>query len=257
MTEVLDGDHRVRGAWLAGSLGRGSGDDFSDIDLVVVVEPRDLEGFLDEWDAAIAASVRVVLRQRIPFGEMVVLNHVSADWVRFDVSVVPPDDLVGRAASSVRVLFDREDLQTTMTGRARPIPPSGERVGALAQEFLRVLGLLPVVLGRQELEVGASGSGLLRTMLIQLMLEDAYVPDRGGALKLRDVLRDEHLQLVSTLPPIAATRESILAVHLACAEAFLPLARQLSERTGEPWPQDLEAALRRHLERELDLRLGS
>ncbi|WP_248582988.1 nucleotidyltransferase domain-containing protein [Nocardioides sp. InS609-2] len=257
LTEILERDPRVRGAWLVGSLGRGAGDELSDLDVLVVVDLGDRETWLVDWDEAIAARIPVVLQQRIELGEMVVLNHVTEDWVRFDVSVVPPGDLVERAASSVKVLFDRDDLQSSMTGQARPIPPSGHRVGALAREFLRVLGLLPVVLGRDELEIGASGSGLLRGLLIQLMLEDACVPDRGGALKLRGVLRNEHLELLRRLPPIEATRESILAVHLAGAEGFLPLARELSERTGEPWPQDLETALRRHLERELDLRLGS
>jgi hypothetical protein len=52
-----------------------------------------------------------------------------------------------------------------------------------------------------------------------------------------------------------ATRESAIAVHMAVARLFLPLARDLSKRTGTPWPDALESALRAHLDSQLGLKL--
>lgn len=256
VTDVLRADERVRGAWLAGSLGRGAGDDLSDLDLLVIVRESDLTGFADTWVDTISAQVPVVLHHRLDAGPAVVLNHVSAEWIRFDLVVVRSTEVALRDPATMRKLFDRDGLEQSMTGEARPLPPSGSRVRSLTQEFMRVLGLLPVVLGREEFEVGASGSGLIRTMLVQLMLEDAFVPDRGGALKLRGVLRDEHLEALRSLPPITATPESIVEVHIAVAQVFLPLARRLAEQTGGEWPAALEEALHRHLERTLNLRLS-
>lgn len=252
---MLNGDKRVRGAWLAGSLGRRAGDDLSDLDLLVVVDESHLSSFADSWIDAIREQVPVVLHHRRDTGPTVVLNQVSDEWIRFDLAVVSPTEAATRDPAALRRLFDRDLLEQSMTGESRPMPPSGSRVAGLTREFMRVLGLLPVVLGREELEVGVSGSGLIRTLLIQLMLEDAFVPDRGGALKLRGVLRDEHLRALRMLPPVEATRESIVAMHLAVSRAFLPLARQLMEEAVEEWPEPLEAALRRHLQRTLNLQL--
>ena len=40
-------DERVVALWLGGSLARGEGDDYSDIDLRVAVDPADLEAWRD------------------------------------------------------------------------------------------------------------------------------------------------------------------------------------------------------------------
>lgn len=103
--------------------------------------------------------------------------------------------------------------------------------------------------------LGESGAGLLREMLIQLMLEDVAVEDRGGALYLNRLLPPDRLQTLVDLPAMAASRESVLAAHLACAAAFLPLARKLHERYGLQWPRQLEDAARRHLATTLALAL--
>jgi hypothetical protein len=119
-----------------------------------------------------------------------------------------------------------------------------------------VLGLLPVVVGRQEYVVAASGVGLLRGLLIQLMLQDVAIEDRGGALKLAGVLPADRLQALADLPAVEATRESVIAGHLACAQLFLPLARQIAKACDADWPTELEQALRDHLRRTLALELG-
>jgi predicted nucleotidyltransferase len=38
ITRALERDSRVESAWLSGSLGRGAGDEFSDVDIVAVVQ---------------------------------------------------------------------------------------------------------------------------------------------------------------------------------------------------------------------------
>ncbi len=103
--------------------------------------------------------------------------------------------------------------------------------------------------------MAASGAGLLRTLLIDLMTEDVAVEDRGGVLHLGRLLPADRLATLSALPPIAATRESVLAAHRALAGIFLPLGHELAQRTGAVWPDRLEEAALQHLRERLSLEL--
>jgi len=172
-------DGRVRGLWLTGSLGTGTDDTFSDVDMFVLVRDDDLPGYLDGW----------------------------------------PD------------LASRE----------------------MTQEFLRVLGLLPVVLGRDELVTAATGAGLLRQMLTTLLRYRAEGDRLSGALHLSRVLPPVELAALAALPPVYAERGSVVRLHLACAAMFLPVAREL---LGEAYPFALEAACWAHLRAHLPVEGG-
>jgi hypothetical protein len=87
------------------------------------------------------------------------------------------------------------------------------------------------------------------------MVEDTDVADRGGALRLKGLLPPRRLHALAGLPPIAATRESAIEAHLACARLFLPYAGELSERTDAAWPAGLEAAARSYLRAALSVTL--
>jgi hypothetical protein len=252
LTAALRADERIRAAWLTGSLGRGSGDRYSDVDVLVAVADADRAALLDDWSGLADSVAPIVHTQRLGTA---VVNHITAGWLRFDVSFVDPGELAERSADGLLPLFDRDGLAARLAGPVASAGPSAATVGRLTREFLRILGLLPVVLGREEYVVGASGAGLARTLLIQLMVEEVAAPDPGGALHLQGLLPADRLAQLDALPPIAATRESVLAVHLAAAGLFLPLARTLAERSGAPWPADMLTALREHLDRELGVPL--
>lgn len=253
ITDTLADDHRVLAAWLAGSRGRGTFDQYSDADVWVVVDAADLDAFVADWPAAAVRISPTVLFNRVGGGP--VFNHVTPEWLRFDVSVGVPADVPQRSHSTLRLLLDRAGLHGRLRDTGEAKMPSPARVGDLSEEFLRVLGLLPVVVGRGEYEVGAMGAGLLRVMLTQLMLEDVAVEDRGGALRLHGLLPDDWLKVLRTLPPVEATRESVMDSHLACARAFLPLAKELCARTGVPWPVAAETAVRDWLRRQLRIEI--
>jgi predicted nucleotidyltransferase len=253
ISQVLQDDSRVLGAWLSGSRGRGSADQYSDVDVWLVVSPENVAGFIKDWPELSDRITPTVLRQQVRGGP--VFNAVTPEWLRFDVSIGTPEDVPRRSRSTLKPLFDRAGLTEQLKAVGEAQQPDPGRVAGLTTEFLRVLGLLPVVLGREEYVVAASGTGLLRQTLIQLMLEDVAVEDRGGVLHLRGLLPAERLRELTDLPPIEATRAAAVAGHLACARAFLPLAKGLHERCGVPWPSELEEALRRHLRAELDLEL--
>ena len=253
IVSVLEKDPRVQAAWLSGSRARGTHDEYSDIDVWLVTAPEDFDGFVASWESWSDFIGPTVLRQQV--GQLPVFNHITPEWLRYDIVVATTDDVPSRSRTTVALLFDRAGLDEKLGEPRPPLQPDPARVRSLTTEFLRVLGLLPVVIGRAEYVVAVSGAALLRTLLIQLMTEDVAVEDRGGALHLRGLLPPDRLSALAALPAIEATRESAVSAHVACARVFMPIARDLCRRASVPWPADLENAARAHLRAAMSVEL--
>ena len=82
---VLGGDGRVAGVEVVGSVGAGTADAWSDLDLCVVTHDDGYASFLDEWPAWLAAITPTVFA-RTPIAPFVI-NTVTAEGLTFDVSV--------------------------------------------------------------------------------------------------------------------------------------------------------------------------
>lgn len=250
---VLDADPEIEAAWLSGSLGRGSGDTFSDVDVLALVASSAAQvglRYAREIDAIAPPALVMPL-----FGGRV-LSVVTNEWQRFDLTFVEPADLARFSAAHLTVLFNRGP-HAPSEAAPPPYQPSPEVVTRLVNEFLRILGLLVVGTGRSEHILGLTGCELLRRLLVDLMLEENGLgpADRGGALHLNRLLADEQRLALEGLAPVAATREGILASDLEIAALFLPRARELAAQVGATWPAAFEEATRRHLQRHLGLTL--
>jgi predicted nucleotidyltransferase len=197
--KLLDEEGRVEPVWLAGSLGRGQGDSFSDVDLLVLVE----DGTLTEVSSALVARLSTVVRAvhvNKLFGGRV-LNVVTADWQRFDLSFIQREDLARHNGALLRSLFNRSG-QTPPVEPEMPYRPAPEQLLKLVQEFIRVLGLAVVVVGREEYAVALSGIEHLRRMTFDLMMEENRVAPgrRGGALHRNSLLDAEQRAQLESLP---------------------------------------------------------
>ena len=250
----LDAEPGVEALWLAGSLGAGRGDAFSDVDLLVLAA----DGAADEVSAKLARdlvpAMRVVLVNSLFGGR--VLSMVTADWARFDLTIIQGGDLQRYDANALTPVFNK----TASNPPAQPettyrTPP--DQLLRLVNEFLRVLGLAPVAVGREEFELALSGIDLLRRMTFELMLEENSVPPsmRGGALHRNPLLTAEQRESLRALPALVAERSSIIAGQAAFARLFLPRARRLAAEIGMEWPSAFEDATRRHLLKSLGLPL--
>jgi predicted nucleotidyltransferase len=251
LTRMLSNDPRIESAWLAGSLGNGSGDAFSDVDILVVVPDPVLQPATDDYHANMAALMGVV---RVNLVRGRVLNCITEDWDRFDLTFVKRGEFAMRPFAQLVALVNRGTPEPTPAATSI-YQPSAERVLELVNEFIRVLGLLPVAVGREEYVLAEDGIGLLRRMTIELMIEQNRIAPsaRGGALHLRRLLTSDQHGLLSALPPVSATRDSALAGHQALARLFLPLARELAAQSGAVWPVAFEDATRRHLARTIGM----
>ena len=252
--KLLGEEGRVDAAWLAGSLGRGQGDRFSDVDLLVLVE----DGTLIEVSWALAGKLKAVIRPvhvNKLFGGRV-LNVVTADWQRLDLSFIQGEDLPRYNGALLKSLFNRSG-KTPPVERETQHRTAPEQLVQLVQEFIRVLGLAVVVVGGEEYAVALSGIDHLRRMTFDLMMEENSVAPgrRGGALHRNALLTAEQRGELESLPPLVAQRASVIEGHRALAELFLPRARRLAAEIGAAWPSDFEEATRRYLEANLQLRI--
>jgi predicted nucleotidyltransferase len=259
LQRLLEAQPRIEAAWLAGSLGAGGGDRFSDVDILVLAVDAEAGEVSTQLQKSLALpELEPVLRPVLVnalFGGRV-LNVVTADWGRFDLVVVHRADLDRYNRDALQPLFNRGVSQPP----SRPDQPyrtSPPDLLKLVQEFLRVLGLAVVGLGRAEYEVSLAGVDLLRRMTIDLMLEENGVApaQRGGALRRNPLLTAGQRAELAGLPPVMADREGLLAANSAFARLFLPRAHRLAAEIGMAWPTELEAATARHLWKHLGQRI--
>ncbi|HQT53744.1 nucleotidyltransferase domain-containing protein [Phenylobacterium sp.] len=243
---ALGADKRIRSVWLYGSLGRGDGDAWSDVDLVAEVHEADRAGCLADYRRGQPGMPPMILAMAL-YGR--ILAATTPDWERFDISFVSPTELAGMDGGALKPLRGERTLHPEAHS-AQPDHRAGERVEAMVIEFLRILGLLPVAVGRGEWLVAQQGDGLQRRLLIDLMVEENGVPPsaRGGAKKLNAFLTPEQRAVLEALRPPAAQPGAVIDAAADLARLFLARARPLVDRLGATWPAAFEQATRRHLQ---------
>lgn len=250
--DVLQQKDGVRGAWLSGSFGRGDADRYSDIDVVVLVEDSKVDTAFSAFQGQIREISPILFSKTLPQSRTV--NAITPEWQRFDLTFVSRQQLEKMSGSHLKELFD-------LDGAAASIPPlqeaktnlKPETLTDMTNEFLRVIGLMPVVMGRNELAVGQTGSNLLRDMLVKVMVHENDPQPIRGALSLSRALKKEQIEVLNNLPPVEAKRDSLVQANKTIAENFLPRARALAAKIGAQWPEDFEKGTLSHLRNTLGM----
>jgi hypothetical protein len=88
IVRALEADTAVDAAWLAGSLGVGGGDAYSDVDVLVLTERA---GDTVARYAADLSAIAPTVLIGVVYGRVV--HAVTPDWRRFDLSFVQPSEL--------------------------------------------------------------------------------------------------------------------------------------------------------------------
>ena len=252
----LRADERVRALWLTGSLAEGTGDDESDIDLRAAVQPGDFASIGAWWGELIEDLGPVVWKRRWPSPpDEVITSALTRDYERFDVIFQSAADPRPRALSASRLLFDKDGVAPALVLPEEPAasqPLAG--LDFVVEEFIRMLGMLSIVVHRDDPAIGMEGQLGCHSLLIALLLMENGV-DRNpmGKRRVAPLLSAEQRALLAALPPIAPDVASIAAGRLAYARVFLPRARRLMEANGRAYPEALEEATRRHLRVSLGL----
>ena len=236
----------VRGLFLAGSYGRGTADEWSDVDLVALAAPEDHAAIAADWRQVLHGITPIVFWQELNRGGTL-LNAVSEEWLRCDLNIVTPENFGRRAKNTVRPLIDRDGAYDGLPDSLPPRQPDKGTVSYLIHEFIRMLGLMPVGAGRGEYVTMVLGVGMMRGHLEALLMQDVTNPDPGGILHQSTLLPPEQMDLLKSLPYPGPEREALIEANFAVAREFMPRARAMAERLGIVWPEAFEAATRRRL----------
>ncbi len=231
----------IRALFLSGSYGNGMADAHSDIDFIMVAEDGATDAVAQVWYDAVAQTGEIVLwwdRSTVP----VLINAITDDWTRTDVIILKPEQMRAHAQSSLKVLFDHDDIYEGLAAESPEVVPDPKRFTYQVEEFIRILGLLHLAAGREEYINGVLGVFHLRNKLVDLLIAETNAPNRGGILHLNRLITDEQKDLILSLPPPVPERQAMIDTHLAYAKVYLPRARDRAKAIGADWPERFEAA---------------
>lgn len=240
------GSGLLEGLFLVGSFGRNSADQWSDVDFLGLAPAAHHDAVIAWWRHWLDAQESLIYFKVHQRGGTLA-NAITSSWLRVDIHL-PADGLLGsRAQDGIKALYDPHNLCADLPGTLPDHQPDPQRIEDMLLEFIRILGLTPVTLGRREYVTMVMGTGLLRDILIQLMQEELPLTDRGGILHLNTLLPQSDIAMLEALPYPRAEQASLIEAQLALARAFFPRARQMADRLGIACPAAFETSARQHL----------
>jgi len=239
--EVLGADPRVKEVRAAGSIGAGTADAWSDLDLEVVTHTEQHDDFLADrhvWLAAITPTVFA----RTPIAPFVI-NTITAGGLTFDVAVwageapvwpTPPVRYAVGLLSGTKY----EDLGSALEY-------------AVAEQLRGMAGPFISLLERDEHLRHLTGvPHLLGLLTVVFLAETGSIPP---GKHWNGTYTEEQRAAVAALPPVSATREGLMAFGLGLAELLVTRARPLFDRYEQAWPTDLARVTATRLREQLDV----
>ncbi len=224
---MLRPDDRVRVLWLTGSLAAGTADAQSDVDLRAAV-PAEAFATIERWWPDLVDRVAPTVWKRRWSGppDEAILGAITTDYLRFDLVVQSVADTQPRRLEPARVLFDKDGIADRFPLTTAPPPDPFARLPFVVEEFIRLLGMLPIVVERDDVPMGMEGQMGVHSLLISLLLLENGI-DRAATGKRHVVsfLTAEQRDVLARAPSLDPSMDSIVQGRLAYARLFLPRAR--------------------------------
>lgn len=256
ISRILAGNPSVRAVWLGGSLARGEADRLSDIDLVAFVAETTVDDAVSNIEKSLAVEFTFVLVRNRGDEHHRLLNFVTDDWIRFDINVFSVDGIGRSSMCGLQTVFDKDGRDLPIGhGEMPQRAASADQVYFVASEFVRVLGLLPVLIHREDLVGAISGSMLLREHLVSLLRYEQVGQTMTGALNDTKSLTPVAAAAVLALPALHADKSAIVEFNRACWDIFVQRGPAICQRYEVEWPADLVSAVRTRMMRDLSLQL--
>ncbi len=234
---ALEARAEVVGVWLTGSLAEDAGDEYSDVDLRVVISADATDIFLRDLSEILRSITDLVLFQRR--GHLV--NVVTRDWLRVDLLITPDVGLRAPGGPS-KILVDPDGALASAMPRAAAATDA-EKARDVVDEFIRCLGLLVFVAERREWISAYQGTLAMIGLFVELLqLESGTHRGVGGALSLNRRLREDQMELIEEIPALRPTERSVIDVQTWLAKHFLLRARDLFDERVWTYPSEFERA---------------
>lgn len=256
ISTALSNEPSVRALWLGGSLARDEADRFSDIDLVALIAGVPLGEAVSNIETLLGSEFEFVLVRNGGDEHHRLLNFVTDEWKRFDLSVFSSEAIHRSTLRGLRTLFDKDGLDLPVGHGEPPTREvNAEQVYFVVSEFIRVLGLLPVVVHRGNLVGAVSGCGLLREHLVTLLRYERPGQTRTGALNDTRSLTPAATSALLGLPALCAEECSIIDFNRSCWDVFIEFGPRITRQYHADWPTALVEAVRSRLARDLGVQL--
>ena len=200
----LRGDDRVQAVWLGGSLGRGTADDWSDLDLGCVIRDDQFADLLDDMDALYRRVGTPVLvgppQNRQGGGPGRSQSVLFAGPISLDLDILRASGAT--RSVDTRVVFDRIEVPAAL-----PSPPDEPEWIRLTEEALGFFwAMTPIALkyvGRGATARAVTQIDLLADTFVRLW-RLTHQPDRLGAGGANWLQLTEDAELVGCLPRMGA-----------------------------------------------------
>ena len=254
---ILLTEDRVRLLWLTGSLAAGTSDAQSDVDLRLAVREEDFATVGQWWQDLIDLVAPTVWKRRWPGPPSeAILGAITTDYLRFDLVVQSVTDTQPRRLEAAQLIFDKDGIAEHFAlTSATPSDPFAN-LPVLVEEFIRLLGMLPIVVERNDVPMGMEGQLALHSLFISvLLLENGIDRATTGKRHVVAYLTAEQRSILAQVPTLAPTMESVIEGRLAYGRLFLPRARRLMEAQGQAYPEAFEITTKRHVWETLGLSL--
>ncbi|RYE44239.1 MAG: nucleotidyltransferase domain-containing protein [Hyphomicrobiales bacterium] len=249
VADSFGGDPRIAALFLSGSFGTGTADAFSDVDFLAIADAAEHEALAADWRRTLETIAPIVHYIRLPHA--LVLNAVTDDWLRVDLHIANREHLANTAQDCLKPLVDRDNLYATLRAETPEPARNPGRLGWMVGEFIRILGLTPVAIGRGEVELMTVGNTFLRRFLTDLLIIEVNPRIPGGMLHLSRVLDAERMAVLASVPLPQLNADAAIESNLALARVYIPRAKALCASLGVEWPMAFEAATRHNLQRAL------
>jgi hypothetical protein len=240
---VTEPDQRIRALWLSGSLARGVADAGSDLDVLLAVRDDAFSDFADGWRDWLATIAPTIIARALPFAPGSFYS-TTVDCARLDVVVEPVHKVRESGHRTRLVVFDRDNVDSTVPQPNPPATPDPERLDFLAEEFFRQLAIFPAaVVARQDWLLGVEGVHNARIMLYDIFVEANQPLPAMGVKQWSAKLTQPQRDVLLALPAAAPTPESVLAAMRATRDAFCAAGKRALLDCGRDWPGQLEAVV--------------
>jgi hypothetical protein len=249
---VAADDGRILAAWLVGSFATGQADAYSDVDLHCLISDESADWFREHWaETATAMAGPLVLARPIPgtIGGVC----LTPDWLHLDLILHARSEFDPHTVAGLEPLYDSSgDLLPKQT-KPRTIVEETYFPDRTISLCLYYLGNLPVGVGRGEVVMMHGGVVTWRDLLIEVMLAENGIRNRGGNKRLNPYLTDEQRRTLESIPIPGMHMDHILDYLQVITREILHRGKALALRTATPWPQDLEDAAMANVQRHLGL----
>jgi hypothetical protein len=225
VNEVLGGDHRVRSVTVGGSVGAGTADRWSDLDLAIVTDPDHHDAFISDWPNWLERITPTVFA-RTPIAPFII-NTITDEGLTVDLVIWSGQVPAARPRTGYPVGFSStrfgnigDALEYAVAEQLRGL--AGPFISLIRRgEHLRHLTGVPHLLG------------LLTTVFL------AETGEAPPAKVWNQTYTEEQRAAVAALPAVRATRDDLIAFGLAIAHLIVDRARPLFPQHHLDWPADL------------------